>query len=133
VSVQVDQNGFGRQGFEVTTFRAPVSPPPKAPRRLSITRRGDVVHMSWRASGAGVAGYTVQVATTGGAKLIVTVTRPSLVLRGIVLADTVAAQVTAFDVSGQRSAPAVRSLAGKAASACRAPGTSPSSFTATEG
>jgi hypothetical protein len=121
VTAHVEQNGFSQEGFQVATFQAPVAAPPAAPRRLSIRRAGDSIHIAWRADGATVSSYTVQVATSGGLKDVVPVAAPSLTLGGILPADTVTAQVIAVGTEGQRSAPAVGSLAGHTESGCRAP------------
>uniref|UniRef100_UPI0035643DE0 hypothetical protein n=1 Tax=Paraconexibacter sp. TaxID=2949640 RepID=UPI0035643DE0 len=120
VSARVRQDGFDRATLDVASFSAPVARPPKAPRGLSIQRKGLTARIRW-AKVAGAVSYAVQVSTTGGARSVTTQQQPSLVLPRTLPSDTVAVQVTALDASGQRSASATRTSQGRAASACLAP------------
>ncbi len=121
VLVQVEQNGYASQGFEVASFQAPIAPAPGRPRGLSITRRGETVSARWSSGGGTVLDYQVQFTTTGGLDNLIEVTRHGLTYSNIVPADAVSVQVTAIGASGQRSAPAVLTLAGRGLSACLAP------------
>lgn len=107
----------------MATFQAPVAGRPGEPRGLSLARRGESVSVRWGSGGGAVANYEVRVTSTGGVNELLDTTSPSLTLPGIVPQDAVSVQVTAIDLLGQRSQPAVKTLMGGGTSACFAPAT----------